>query len=205
MSNAIAQSATERTFVAQSPENFDFAASVLRAANRQEKNNMKEKLTLNRSKLISSVCADFRDHNSSLFAKRNEAGEVVTPSLRLPPEHYSKVEKAVDDFITVQFNRVNHMNVISFVRRHIHVPAKQMFVERVINTGENSIGWKEQLCACHIQQGVVHRRMEDADKGNRLTNELQQQLQKQLNSLAVTEENIRSNMRELANAAAPAK
>ena len=107
---------------------FDFGASVKRCAERKlGANGLTTKShTLNRAKLVSSVCADFRNHYPALFEKRDDKGNIVPDSLRLPEECFNKAVIAVDSFIDAAFEefKTNADSLVKVSTRFVH-KAKQ--------------------------------------------------------------------------------
>lgn len=115
------------TLNAPSPVNvndFDFAASVKRCAERKLGSNglTTKSHTLNRAKLVSSVCSDFRNHYPALFEKRDEKGNIIPESLRLPEEYFTKVVAAVDSFIDSAFEefKTNADSLVKVSTRFVH-------------------------------------------------------------------------------------
>jgi hypothetical protein len=134
MSNAVAQSATELTKTNNGEQNFDFALSTKNAAARQSKGVTRERQMLNRQKLISAVCADYRTHFAAIYGKTE----------RLPSEIFAKIDEAVDAHLATMLATVNHTNVISHRRAFYHNSRDLMVTERVTNTGENMLTLQEQ-------------------------------------------------------------
>jgi len=153
MSQAIAQSATQLTVSGQGEDNFDFAASVKRSAERTAKGATRESQMLKFNVLISLVCADYRSHFASLYGKTD----------RLPTAIFNKVEAAVTEYINSMLNRVNATNVISFRRAFHHNSRDYEVTERVTNLGENKLTLKEQLLGITIMITAAEKRLKDLE------------------------------------------
>lgn len=150
MSNAIAQSATQLSVApAGGEDQFDIAASVRRQADRTAKGVTRERQMLNYNKLISATAADYRSHFPSIYGKTE----------RLPSEVFTRIEKAVTDFITSQLNRVNPANVIGLRRGFYHNSRDMEVTERVQSTGENKLTLKEQLLGIDLFIGQAEKRL----------------------------------------------
>jgi hypothetical protein len=152
MSNQVlAQSATQLTITGQGESNYDFAARVKLLGERAAKGITRERQTLNRAKLVSSLCADYKAHFAAIYENTN----------RLPSEIHDKICEAVDIFIQTHINRVNIHNAINF-RRAFHHNDKQMSVtERVIATGENSLSLQEQKFGITLFITQANNRLRD--------------------------------------------
>jgi hypothetical protein len=153
MSNAIAQSATAIAVSPTGEASFDIAQSVKRCAERTAKGTTRERQFLQRNKLMSGACADYRSHFPAIYGKTE----------RLPSEVFQRIETEVDKFITSQLNRVNTLNVIG-LRRGFHHNQKEMEItERIINTGENKLTLKEQLLGATIFITSAEKRLKDLE------------------------------------------
>ena len=129
MSKAITQNATDLAISPTGEEDYDFDLSVKRQATKSAKGTTRERLTLNRNKLITHVCGDFRMHFAAVYGK----------SEKLPRDIFNKVENAVDNYLTEQLKQVNSLNVISSRRAFFHIARQAEIVERVTIIGENKL------------------------------------------------------------------
>ena len=195
MSNAIAQTSNTVALSTCSVDQFDFAAAVRKYATRSDKikGNTKDVRSLKRNKLISGVCAVFRDHYPSLFAKRDDKGNIIDQTQRVPAEYHEKIVLAVDEFITKSLAEFCQ-DTLEFTRRHVHKAKRHIFVEVRTAKDEQEINWKDQHCACVIAIGAVNRRIQDLDKGNRLTDDNYLKLVEQRKALETTLENIEAHL-----------
>lgn len=153
MTQAISQSATTLTQSNGVSEwiELEFNDSVKRCAHRQAKGMTREGQLLNRSKLISMVCSDYRCHFASIYGKTE----------RLPQEVFSLVETAVDAFINSKLAEVNASNVISYRRSFFHKANQCEVVERVATVAENKLTLKEQHLGINLAIGIAEKRLTD--------------------------------------------
>ena len=195
MSNAIGQSATLSAQSGIQPENFDFSAAVHKYATRQDKikGNTKDVRSLKRNKLISGVAAIFRDSNPALFPNRDDKGNTIPVTQRIPPEYFDKIVTAVDEFIASTLKQFC-ADTLEFTRRHVHKAKRHVFVEVRTAKDEQEINWQDQHCACVIAIGAVNRRIADLDKGNKLTDDNYLKLVEQRKALETTMENIEAHL-----------
>ena len=153
MSNAIAQSATELSVSVNGESDFDIPACVRRQAERTSKGVTRERQLLNRNKLVSATCADYRMHFPAIYGK----------SERLPSEVFTKVEEAVDSFIQSQLQRVNSLNVLNLRRSFFHNWKEKEITERVQLTGENKLSLKDQLFGTTVFIAQAEKRLKDLE------------------------------------------
>lgn len=193
--NAIAQNTSALVGSTCSVDDFDFNAAVARYARRNEqiKGNTKDSRSLKRNKLISGVCAVFRDTYPSIFAKRDEKGNIIPGVQRVPPEYFEKIEKAVDDYIAATLKELC-LDTLTWTRRHVHRARQHIFVEVRTAKDEQELDWQQQHAACLFAQGAVRRRIEDLDKANRLTDDKYLKLCEQQKALELTMENINAHL-----------
>lgn len=116
-------------------EDFDYSASVKRIANRKTSGAGIATINLNKSKLVSAVCSEFRAHYPQLFDKRDEKGNIIPATLRLPEEYFNKVVCAVDTFHAEQFDVFNKFadQVTSYKSRFVHkANVKEVFIRHTL-------------------------------------------------------------------------
>jgi hypothetical protein len=87
MSNAIAQSATQLSVSPNGESEFSFQDSVRRQAERTAKGTTRERQLLNRNKLVSATCADYRMHFPSIYGKTERLPSEVTERIQLTGEN----------------------------------------------------------------------------------------------------------------------
>lgn len=151
--NAISQSATNLAVSPLGEQKFDIEACVKRNAERTAKGTTRERQFLQRNKLISSCCADYRAHFPMIYGKTE----------RLPSAVYNEIEKAVDTFITAQMARIHNLNVISMRRSFFHNSRDMEITERITNVGENKLSLQEQLLGVTTFITQAERRLKDLE------------------------------------------
>ena len=187
MSNAIAQSATQLVVDTHSEDNYDFGLAAVTAASRQAKGLTRERWTLNRQKLIASVCADYRGRFAAIYGRTD----------RLPTSVFVKVETAVDSVVNKLLSAVNTANAVSMRRSFAHKPADMLICERVTAVGENSLTLQEQHLGVNLFIGTANRHLNDLIKvGGKLDQE--KQVKAQIMRLELTKSFIEGEMKHQA-------
>jgi hypothetical protein len=191
MSQNLGQSTNGVAISSRPEEEFDFNASAKRACERRVKNKeasmTQERLTFNRQKLISAVCAEYRAHYPSLY-KGSE---------RLPTVLYEKVEAAVDNQITEALSKVNATNIISH-RAGYHFDYRQSrYTWRLINTGENLLTFKEQHLASTIHIEKLNRTLSMLEAKKTPDYEREKEVKEQLMKADATRSFIEAKIAEL--------
>lgn len=154
MSNAIAQSATQLTVHSNSEENWNFKSSVIRQAERTAKGTTRERQLLNRNKLVSAACAEYRCHFAAIYGKTD----------RLPTAIFSKIETCVDEFLSEQFKRINPLNAQSLRRGFYHNSRQMEITERIHLVGENKLTLEEQKLGVNMFITAAEKRLKDLEK-----------------------------------------
>jgi len=180
MSKALTQNATELAPSLHGEEDYDFNASVKRQATKTAKGTTRERLTLNRNKLISHVCGEFRMNFASIYGK----------SEKLPRDIFDKVEIAVDNYLTEQLKQVNSLNVISSRRAFYHVARQVEIVERVTIIGENKLVLQEQLLGVDLMINAAEKRLRDLYAKNTPNFDREKSVQAQIMQLNLTKQYI---------------
>jgi hypothetical protein len=187
MSNqAIAPSATQLTVSNGNPEWDDsmFYGSAKRAAARTSKGVTRERQLLNRNKLVSAVCADYRSHFASMYGKTD----------RLPSAVFEQIEKAVDKFLTEKLGEVNVLNCISYRRAFYHNAKQMEITERITNTGENKLTLKEQHLGVTLYIGQAERRLKELEAKPNPDYELEKAMKQRIMQLNLTKDYIEGEM-----------
>jgi len=154
MSQAIAQSATQLVGESQKEENYSFATAVKVSSERTAKGSTRESKLLNRQKLLSAVCADYRCHYPSIYGKTE----------RLPMEVFTKIESAVDEYLNKQLARVNVLNVQTYKRAFAFSNRTLTVFEKEILEAHNVLALKEQKLGIEIFIGQTEKRLADLEK-----------------------------------------
>ena len=196
MSNAIAQSATQLTVSTTGGEdNFPFAERIETLAQKQAKGMTREKVLINRQKLTSQVCADYRAHFANLYGKTE----------RLPSEIFEKIEKCVDAFIERNLKLVNPFNAQS-VRRAFAVKFNDlMIVERVTAIGENTLSLKEQKFGIEIAIGQANKRLDDLQAKKTPDYDREKEVKAQIMKLTLVKDFILGELKHQEKLASEAK
>lgn len=184
-----AQNATANAISNANPEwkSEDFAASAKRAGDRASKATSitRERRMLQRSKLISAVCADYRAHFAAIYGKTD----------RLPSEVFEEIEKAVDNYIQESLNVVHKLNVIGMRRSFYHDHKNMSITERATVTGENQLAHKEQLFGVNLMIGAAERKLRELEAKPTPDHEREQSVKVTLMKLNVTKNFIEAEIR----------
>lgn len=142
MGNALAQNATDLV-TSNGASDWDdtlFDLAVKNAAERSAKGMTRERQMLNRSKLITSVCQQYRAAYSSVYAK----------GANLPSDVFASVTKAVDKFIMKSMARINYENILSFRAFNYVDFGKMRVTSRSQLTGEDMLTLERQIGAVDV-------------------------------------------------------
>lgn len=190
--NVLAQSATQLSVSnVSSPEwtELNFNASVLKVAERKAKGITVERWMLKRNDLVSGVCADYRAHFAAMFGKTD----------RLPSDVFSKVETAVDKFLSEKLAAVNGLNVLSQRKYFFHSEKQMEVTQRVTNTGENKLALQEQHLGITIFITQAERRLKDLEAKPNPDLELEKEVKQRIMRLNVTKAFIEGEMKHQAS------
>lgn len=187
MSTAIAQNATQLTVSNGSPDwaDTDFELSVKRCAERTAKGVTRERHMLQRNKLVSGVCADYRSHFASVYGKTD----------RLPTAIFERIEAAVDSYINSKLREVNPMNVVNYRRSFYHNSRDMEITERIAVTGENKLTLKEQLLGVTIYITQAEKRLKDLESKPSPDYEREKAVKQQILKLQLTKDFILGEMK----------
>jgi hypothetical protein len=181
--NVLAQSATQLTVSNHTDwSDLDFSQAVERAARRKvnPSSMTRERFMLKVGSLdqglISAVCADYRNHFTAIYSKTE----------RLPEDVYNTIQTHVRNWIEKQLKAVSVDNVISKrVAFHINLKNRNATLRTTI-VGEELLSLKEQKLAYTIAIGDTNRRMENLRRDNRLSIELEVNLNSRISDLTLT-------------------
>lgn len=185
MSNAIGQSATDLAVSPNGESSYDFRAAVERVGTRTAKGLTRERAMINRNKLVSGVCADYRMHFPAIYGKTE----------RLPSEVFGKIDEAVDKYLTGMLSTVNFTNAISMRRSFKHKPNDLCFVEAVNLVGENQLTLQEQKLGCTLAIGAAEKRLADLQAKPTPDYEREKAIKAQLMKLTLTKDFIEGEIR----------
>jgi hypothetical protein len=197
MSNAIAQSATVLA-VSNSVSDWDeltFADRTKLAAERTSKGTTRERRMINRNKLVSAVCADYRAHFAALYGKTD----------RLPSEVFEKIQTAVDKYIVSTLNLVNPLNAITYRRSFFHNAKEMEVTERLQNTGENKLTLQEQHLGINLFIGAAEKRLKDLEAKKTPDYDREKEVKAQIMRLNITKQFIEGEIAHQAKVQSEAK
>lgn len=150
--NALAQSTSAMTVSANGEENFPFDSCVTKIATRKIGGLTRERMMLNRGKIISGVLSEYRATFASIYGKTD----------KVPSDVYDRIVKHVDEYLEKQLRgAVNVGNLQGIRRAFAHKANDLSFVEKVTITGENILALQEQHTGCVLAIGGVERRLRE--------------------------------------------
>ena len=189
MSNTI-----ESTSVSTSVENYDYQLRLAILAKRKLPSNgiTTSSVTANRQKLISALAADYRAFFPGMFGLRDQQGNVIPATQRLPEEIYTRVCEEVDKFIDNVFMsfRSNPDEVTKVSTRFVHKAKQHDVILRHTITRDEVIDLKHRAFGITLFIGDTKRRLEKYDEQksawSELTAEKVAKLEKKLASETAT-------------------
>lgn len=193
MSNAIAPSTSLLTPSVVPEADYPFAERVNLMMERQSKGVTREAKLLNRNKLVTALCSDYRSHYAAIYGKTD----------RLPSAIFEKIEETVDAGIESQLQRVNKHNSIGFRRAFHHDFNQQRVTERVTATGENMLSLDEQHLGVVIFITNCERKLKDLEAKKTPDYEREKQVKEQLMKLNVTKAFIEGEIQHQAKVKQP--
>jgi len=175
-------------------ESFDYALSCRKCAERKLGTSgiTTGSHTLNRQKLISSVCADVRNSYPGLFNKRDDKGNIIPESLRLPEDVHGKICEAVDSFINKAFDAFLKApdELVKVSTRFVHLAKKHDVVLRHTIQRDEVIALKERKLGITLFIGETKRQLDKLNSQratwSELTAERVGKLEKRLEQETVT-------------------
>lgn len=183
--NVMAPSATILTESGNSEQAYPFNTVLSQLANIAKKNLVRGGSTLNRTKLISAMCAQYRYSFSAIYGK----GEV------LPTDIHAKICESVDNYIHGELsNNINSSNSVS-LRRTFAWNEKEMTVfEKVTAIGHNVLALKEQRLGITIFIGQCEKRLKELEAKPNPDFDLEKAVKDRLFKLNVTKQYIESEI-----------
>jgi hypothetical protein len=189
-SNTLAPSATMLTVSNQTEENYPFSEVVTRIASQKAKGATREKWDINKNKLVSSVCSDYRNHFAMIYGKSD----------RLPSQIFDKIVEAVEKFITETIKAVNITNAVS-VRKSFAWNERDLEVfERVEVRGKNVLALKEQLLGVNILITSANNRLKDLEKKPTPDYDAEKTLKHRIMKLEITKTSIETDLKKIEQA-----
>lgn len=176
---------------------FDFKACVARIAKRKCEGVNIASINLNKSKLVSSVCSEFRSQYPALFDKRDEKGNIIPSSLRLPEEYFNKVVEAVDCFHAEQFDQFNKFSdqVTTYKSRFVHkANTKEVFIRHTLVRDE-IVSLETKLTGINAFISATERAIKSINDQKTVLSEKTQERLTKLEKRLVKEETTRNEIK----------
>ena len=200
MSNAIAQSATDKAVSTSGQVSYDFDVRIVAIAQRKLPTNglTVTSVTVQRSKLISALCADYRSFFPGMFGKRDDKGNMIPESVRLPEEIYTKVTTAVDSFIQKQFDDMlsNPDELVKRTRRFTHLSGKKDVVMRHNIQRDEILPFKERILGIKLFIGESNRLLDSYNEQKSVWSEATIEKVKKLEKRLANETNTLNRLEE---------
>lgn len=190
MNNVLAQNATDIAVSASTPENYPFAERVAKIAERKvgASGLTRSSVTVNRNALMSGVCADFRNTFPSLFAKRDDKGNIIEGQVnRVPDKWYDVIVKHIDEFIDNQFERFTKNECKVSNTRFVHQGAKKDVILRHTLVRDEIIALQEQKLGIMLFIGETKRQIDKLNNQSVPLNEKQEERLQKLEKRQVKE------------------
>lgn len=172
-------------------EDYDYLAAVRRVAERKLGSNglTTSSHTLNRSKLVSSVCADLRSHYPQLFDKRDAQGNIIPESVRLPEEYFNKVVNAVDSFIDASFEsfKSNADQLVKVSTRYVHKAKQRDVVLRHTIQRDEIVSLQSKKMGITLFIGETKRQIDKINAQSAVLSEVTMERLKKLESRLIKE------------------
>ena len=173
-------------------ESFDISLSVKRCAESKLPAHGKTTaaFSLNKSKLVSSVCADIRSHFPSEFGKRDSQGQLIPESLRLPADIHAKVVSSVDDFIDTQLAAFKNIQTDSWKvsSRYVHYANKKDVGLRTTMIKDEIISLQYRKCGIELFIGHTTREIAKLNKQKTVMSEKTEERLRKLEKRLVAEQ-----------------
>lgn len=194
------QSATLNSVSPASFESFDYALSVRKAAERKlgDSGLTRSSHTLNRQKLVSSVCSDVRNNYPQLFNKRDDKGNIIPESMRLPDEVYTKCVEAVDTFIDKAFDAFKNApdELVKVSTRFVHKAKLKDVVLRHTIQRDEILCLKERKLGITLFIGETERQLAKLNEQKATWSEATAERVKKLEKRLVTENDTLAKLSE---------
>jgi hypothetical protein len=189
-SQVLAPSATMLTVSNQTEENYPLSEVTQRIAKLKAKGATRENWSINKKKLVSAVCADYRNHFAMIYSKSD----------RLPTQIHDKIVEAVEKFIADTLKVVNVTNAIS-VRKAFAWNERDLEIYESVNIrGKNILSLKEQHLGVNILLTTANNRLKDLEKKPSPDYELEQSIKHRILKLEITKTSIETDIRKLEDA-----
>jgi len=200
-STVLAQSGTQLTPSGPTggEQAFDFRGAVIKIAAAKAKGATIARYNLNKNKLVSGVCAEYKAMFASVYSRES----------RLPGEIMDRITSECDKFIGEQLNAITAENSTGLRRAFAHKERDMSVVERVTSTGENTLDLKRQHFGINLLIGQAEERLKNLQKFNSSPGrnnpnfDLEKDLQMKLVKLGATKAFIEASMAAIKDVSIP--
>lgn len=161
MNTIATNNATNLSVSTNTPEQYPFEERIAKIAARKTSTSglTVSSVTVNRNALISSVCRDFRDTFSSLFAKRDDKGNIIDAINRVPEQFYDIIVTKVDLFLDTEYEKFTKNECKTSNVRFVHQANKKDVFLRHTLVRDEVIDFKQRLLGIDLFIGETKRRI----------------------------------------------
>lgn len=191
MNTVLANNASDLAISTNTPENYPFAERVAKIAMRKVSASglTTKSFSVNRGALISSVCVDFRSTFPSLFAKRDDKGNIIDGTVtRVPESFYDVIVTHVDEFIQEQYDSFTKNDCKVSNTRFVHQSAKKDVFLRHTLVRDEVIGLQEKKCGITLFIGETKRQIAKLNAQQSVLSEKTEERLKKLEKRLVKEQ-----------------
>lgn len=171
MNSILANNATDLAISVNTPDNWPFDAVVQKVATRKvgASGLTKSSVTVNRNSLISGVCNEFRSAFPSMFAKRDDKGNIIgegkdAHAMRLTEEWLDKVIYHVDAFLDARYEEFTKNDCSVSNTRFVHRSSKKDVILRHTLIRDEIIALQEQKLGIMLYMGETKRQLDKINK-----------------------------------------
>lgn len=191
MNNVLSNNATDLAVSTNTPEQYPFAERVAKIAARKVSASglTTRSMSINRGGLISAVCADFRATFPSLFAKRDDKGNIIEGSMRLSEQWLDIVVKHVDEFVQAQYEAFTKNECKVSNTRFVHQGSKKDVILRHTLVRDEVIALQEQKLGIMLFVGETKRQMDKLNNQSTPLNAKQEERLQKLEKRSTNENN----------------
>jgi hypothetical protein len=161
MNNVLSNNASDLAISTNTPENYPFLERIVKIAARKTGASglTIASVTVNRNALVSAVCKDFRDTYPSLFAKRDDKGNIIDAINRVPEQFYDKIVEQVDLFLEQKFQEFTKNDCKVASVRFVHQASKKDVFLRHTLVRDEVIDFKQRLLGIDLFIGETKRQI----------------------------------------------
>lgn len=194
MNSVLANNATDLAIGTNTPDNYPFDEKIIKIAARKTGASglTTSSVTVNRNALVSAVCKDFRDTFPSLFAKRDDKGNIIEAINRVPEQYYDKIVEQVDLFLEKKFEEFTKNDCKVANVRFVHQASKKDVFLRHTLVRDEVIDFKQRLLGIDLFIGETKRQMLKINAQQSVLSEKTEERLKKLEKRLVREEETRN-------------